>query len=255
MEHATARPDDRSARVAGLLFVVTFVSAIAGLLLYGPVLSDPLYVAGPGDDVRVLLGVVCEIVLVISNLGTAVVLYPVLRRHHEAAAIGFVVARVIECAFIIVGMLAVLTIVGLRREAAADGSGAELVDVARALVVLHDWTFLLGPGFTVGIGNGLLLGFLMFRSRLVPRPLAVIGLVGGPLMSVSGIAVLFGAYGQTSVVSGLLTVPEIVWEASLGIVLLVAGFRRGARPVAAEAVVGAVNRPEADRAARGPASD
>lgn len=223
------RPDDRSARIAGFLFIVTFVSAIAGLLLYGPVLSDPSYVAGPGDDVRVLLGVVCEIVLVISNLGTAIVLYPVLRRYHEAAAIGFVVARVIECVLIIVGMLAVLTVVGLRREAAADGTGSELVEVAGALVVLHDWTFLLGPGFTVGIGNGLLLGFLMFRSGLVPRPLAVIGLVGGPLMSLSGIAVLFGAYGQTSVVSGILTLPEIVWEASLGIYLLVVGFRRGTR--------------------------
>ena len=111
MDHPTAYPVDRTARVAGLLFLVTFVSAIAGVLLYGPVLSDPLYVVGPGEDGRVLLGVVCEIILVISNLGTAVVLYPVLRRYHEAAAIGFVVARVIECAFIIVGMLAVLTIV------------------------------------------------------------------------------------------------------------------------------------------------
>jgi hypothetical protein len=246
MDQTTARPHDRTARIAGLLFLITFVSAIAGVLLYGPVLSDPLYVTGPGDDVRVLLGVVCEIVLVISNLGTAIVLYPVLRRHHEAAAIGFVVARVIECAFIIVGMLAVLTIVGIRRDAAADGSGAELVDIAHALVVLHDWTFLLGPGFTVGIGNGLLLGFLMFRSRLVPRPLAVIGLVGGPLMSVSGIAVLFGAYGQTSVVSGALTLPEIVWEASLGIVLLVAGFRRGTHPVAAETAAVAVSHPAAE---------
>jgi hypothetical protein len=224
-----AHPDDRSARIVGFLFIVTFVSAIAGVVLYAPLLSDPSFVTGPGDDVRVLLGVVCEIVLVISNLGTAIVLYPVVRRFHEAAAIGFVVARVIECVFIVVGMLALLTVVGMRRDVAASDSGA--VEIAGSLVTLHDWTFLLGPGFTVGIGNGLLLGLLMFRSRLVPRGLAVIGLVGGPLMSLSGIAVLFGAYGQTSVVSGVLTLPEIVWEASLGIYLLVKGFRSADRPV------------------------
>jgi hypothetical protein len=231
------RSDDRAARITGALFLVTFISAITGVVLYAPVLSDPGYVFGVGDDVRVLLGVVCEIVLVISNLGTAIVLYPVLRRYHEAAAIGFVVARVIECVFIVVGMLSVLTVVGLRRDSGADGGGAEYGDIARALVVLHEWTFLLGPGFVVGIGNGLLLGFLMYRSRLVPRPLATIALVGGPLMSLSGIAVLFGAYGQTSVISGVLTLPEIVWEASLGVYLLVAGFRRPSRaaPVEAEA--------------------
>jgi hypothetical protein len=126
-------------------------------------------------------------------------------------------------------MLSVLTVVGLRREGDAGGEGAGYGEIARALVVLHEWTFLLGPGFVVGIGNGLLLGFLMYRSRLVPRPLATIALVGGPLMSLSGIAVLFGAYGQTSVVSGVLTLPEIVWEASLGVYLLVAGFRHPAR--------------------------
>lgn len=228
------RAADRTARLAGFLFIVTFVSAIAAVILYAPVLTDPQYVTGRGDDVRILLGVVCEIVLVISNLGTAVVLYPVLRRHHEAAAIGFVVARVMECVMIVVGILSVLTVVGLRRAAEDSGDGAAYVEVARALVVLHDWTFLLGPGFVVGIGNGLLLGFLMYRSRLVPRPLAIVALVGGPLMSLSGIAVLFGAYGQTSVISGVFTLPEIVWEASLGIYLLAVGFRRAPAAVVAE---------------------
>jgi hypothetical protein len=236
--HTPTRSDDRSARITGALFLVTFVSAITGVVLYGPVLSDPGYVASPGDDVRVLLGVVCEIVLVISNLGTAIVLYPVLRRHHEAAALGFVVARIIECVFIIVGMLSVLTVVGLRREGGEGGEGAGYGEIARALVVLHEWTFLLGPGFVVGIGNGLLLGFLMYRSRLVPRPLTMIALVGGPLMSLSGIAVLFGAYGQTSVISGVLTLPEIVWEASLGVYLLVAGFRHPSRVAPVDESVG-----------------
>ncbi|WP_223263282.1 DUF4386 domain-containing protein [Arthrobacter sp. NamB2] len=220
------KSDDRAARLAGIFFIITFVSAIAGALLYGPVLTDPEYVTGPGADVRVLLGAVCEIVLVITNIGTAIVLFPLLRRHHEAAALGYVAARIMECALIVVGMLSVLAVVTLRQVAASDGDGASYLPVARALVVLHDWTFLLGPGFVVGIGNGLLLGFLMYRSGLVPRRLALLGLIGGPLMSVSGVAVLFGAYEQVSVWSGLATLSEIVWEASLGIYLAFVGVRR-----------------------------
>lgn len=231
------KSDDRAARVAGIFFIITFVSAIAGALLYRPVLADPEYVTGPGADVRVLLGAVCEIVLVITNIGTAIVLFPLLRRHHEAAALGYVAARIMECALIVVGMLGLLTVVALRQVAASDDDdGTSYLPVARALVALHDWTFLLGPGFVVGIGNGLLLGFLMYRSGLVPRRMALLGLVGGPLMSASGIAVLFGAYGQTSVWSGLATLPEIAWEASLGIYLTI----RGARRLAAEGAPGTV---------------
>ena len=181
---------------------------------------------------------VCEIVLVIANVGTAVLLFPVLRRHHEAAALGYVTARVLECALILVGMLSLLAVLTLRRTSTALGDGAGGGDggdggdgtayevAAQALVAVHDWTFLLGPGFVVGIGNGFLLGYALYRSRLVPRRMALLGLVGGPLMSLSGIAVLFGLYGQSSLWSGLATLPEIAWEASLGLYLTIAGFRR-----------------------------
>lgn len=235
--------DARAARTAGIFFLLTFVSAIAGAILYAPALTDPGYVEGPGADVRILLGVVCEIVLVITNIGTAIVLFPVLRRHHEAAALGYVAARIMECALIVVGMLGMLTVVTLRRSVAqGDGGDSEsYLPVARALVALHDWTFLLGPGFVVGIGNGLLLGFLLYRSGLVPRRMALLGLIGGPLMSASGIAVLFGAYGQTSVWSGLATLPEIAWEASLGIYLTFVGFRRNG-PEGADGADGAEGR-------------
>ncbi|MDM7991355.1 DUF4386 domain-containing protein [Arthrobacter sp. zg-Y877] len=215
---------NRTARTAGILFLLTFVSAIAGAALYAPLLTDPNYLTGPGVDTRILLGAVCELVLIITNIGTAVVLFPVLRRYSETAAVGYLAARIVECTFIAVGILSVLTVVTLRQTAGADA--AEYLPVARALVAVHGWTFLLGPGFVVGIGNGLLLGFLMYRSHLVPRPMALFGLIGGPLMSMSGIAVLFGAYGQSSVLSALATLPEIIWEASLGIYLVVVGFRR-----------------------------
>ncbi|MBO0906969.1 DUF4386 domain-containing protein [Arthrobacter sunyaminii] len=226
----------RTARTAGPLFLLTFVSAIAGAALYAPLLTDPDYVTGSGADTRVLLGAVCELVLIIANIGTAVVLFPVLRRHSETAAVGYVAARIMECALIAVGILSVLTVVTLRQTAGAD----EYLPVARALVALHGWTFLLGPGFVVGIGNGLLLGFLMYRSHLVPRPMALFGLIGGPLMSLSGLAVLFGAYEQSSVPSALATLPEIIWEASLGIYLTVVGFRRP-RPVRAFSPTGNVD--------------
>lgn len=218
-------PQDKTARTAGILFLLTFVSAIAGAALYAPLLTDPDYITGPGGDTRILLGAVCELVLIIANIGTAVVLYPVLRRYGPAAAVGYVAARIMECALIAVGILCVLTVVSLRQSPDA----AAYLPVAQALVALHGWTFLLGPGFVVGIGNGLLLGFLMYKSQLVPRPMALFGLIGGPLMSLSGIAVLFGAYGQTSVPSALTTLPEIIWEASLGLYLAIRGFRVAGR--------------------------
>jgi hypothetical protein len=230
---------DRTARLTGVLFLLTFVSAIAGALLYVPLLTDPDYVLGPGADTRVLIGVVCEIVLVLTNLGTALVLYPVLRRHHETAALAYVVARIMECALIVVGMLAVVSVVELRRSQDGADEGATRA-VAQALVAVHDATFLLGPGFVVGIGNGLLLGFLLYRAHLVPRPVALLGLLGGPLMSLSGIAVLFGAYEQTSVWSGLLTLPEIAWELFLGVYLTVHGFRGVKGRAPGEVPVGAV---------------
>ncbi|KAD4059906.1 DUF4386 family protein [Arthrobacter yangruifuii] len=216
---------NRTARTAGILFLLTFISAIAGAALYAPLLTAPDYVTGPGPDTRALLGVVCELVLIVANIGTAVVLYPVLKHHSGTAAIGYVAARIMECALIAVGILSVLTVVTLRRAVEAGGSADQYVGVAQALVAVHDWTFLLGPGFVVGIGNGLLLGFLFYRSHLVPRPLALFGLIGGPLMSLSGIAVLFGAYSQSSLPSALATLPEIIWEASLGIYLALGGFR------------------------------
>jgi hypothetical protein len=224
--HST-RTDDRRVRVAGVLFLITFVSAITGAVLYQPALADPASVPTGGTDVRIMVGAVCELVLIVANIGTAVALFPVLRHRTEVAALGFVTARVMECVFIAVGVLAVLTLVSLR----AHGDAASFALVAPALVALHEWTFLLGPGFVVGIGNGLLLGFALYRSGLVPRPMALFGIIGGPLMSLSGIAVLFGAYGQSSAISGVLTLPEIVWEAFLGLYLTIIGFRRPAAQI------------------------
>jgi Domain of unknown function (DUF4386) len=213
----------KTALVAGVLFILTFVTGIAGALLYGPVLSDVGYVTGAGNDTRVVLGAFFEVFLVITNIGTAVVLFPILRRQNEGLALGYVTARLVECTFIVIGMIGVLSIVTLRQGATGADAGS-LVAVGKSLVAIHNWTFLLGPGFVAGVGNGLVLGYLMYRSGLMPRRLAVIGLVGGPLLAASGMAVLLGVIPQFSTWQGIATLPEIVWEASIGLWLTFKGF-------------------------------
>jgi Domain of unknown function (DUF4386) len=212
------------ARVTGVLFLITFITSIpAAFVFYAPVLDDPRYIVGAGADTSVQWGAFLELILIIANIGTAVVLFPILKRQNEILALGYVTARLVECAFIAVGILSLLSVVTLRQEAAGADAGS-LIAVGESLVALHDWTFLLGPGFVVGIGNGLMLGYLMYRSALVPRAMAVLGLTGGPLVMASGVAILFGAFEAGSVWQAIATIPEFLWELSLGIWLMVKGF-------------------------------
>jgi hypothetical protein len=231
----TPEQTHRAARLCGLFFIVTFVTSIPALLLYDPVLHDARYVLGGGADDQVFLAAALELLLIVANIASAVVLYPILRRQHAGAALGFITARVMESAFIAVGILAVLSVVTLRQDAVGD-PGTRLA-VADAMVAVKDWTFLLGPGFVVGIGNGLLLGYLLYRSGLVPRRMALLGLVGGPLVCASGIAVMFGVLEQGGAGQFIATIPEIAWEASLGIYLTVMGARRSSLPGRAPALV------------------
>jgi hypothetical protein len=221
-------PTRTTARIAGVLVIATFVTSIpAALWLYTPVLDDTGYILGAGADTRVALGALLEVLLIIANVGTAVVLFPTLRRQHEALALGYVTARLVECTFIAIGIVSLLGVVTLRQDlaGAAGADAASLVTAGRSLVAVHDWTFLLGPGFIVGVGNGLLLGWLMYRSGLVPRGMALLGLIGGPLIIASGIGVLLGAFEQGSAPQVIATAPEFVWELSLGIYLMVKGFK------------------------------
>jgi hypothetical protein len=213
----------KTARLAGFLFVMTFVTSIPALALYDHVLNETHFVTGTGSDTQVLLGAFLEVLLIVANIGTALVLFPILKRQNEPLALGYVAARILESVFIALGVVSVLSIVTLHQDAGAHAS--TLVPVGRALVAMHDWTFLLGPGFVVGIGNGLILGYLMYRSGLVPRGLAVLGMVGGALICLSGIAVLLGAFDKGSLPQGIATVPEFIWELSLGIYLMVKGFK------------------------------
>src|SRR4051812_48708111 len=218
------------ALVAGVLLVITFITSIpAQLILYDPVLHNPDYILGGGAaDNGVSLGAFLELILIIANIGSAVVLFPILKRVNEILALGYVTARVIESAFIAAGLLSLLTIVTLRQEATAGADAGSLLTVGKSLVALHDWTFLLGPGFVVGVGNGLILGYLMYKSALVPRAMAMLGLIGGPLIIASGVGVLFGVIGAGGEWQVIATIPEFFWELSLGIWLIFKGFNPSA---------------------------
>ena len=217
------------ARVTGVLFLITYVTSIpAAFVLYPPLLDDPRYIVGAGADTSVRLGAFLEVILIIANIATAVVLWPILKRVNEILALGFVTARIVESAFIAVGILSLLTVVTLRQEAAAGADAASLLAAGQSLVALHGWTFLLGPGFMVGVGNGLILGYLMYTSRLVPRGMAVLGLIGGPLIIVTGAAIVLGLIEQGGAVQTIAVMPEFLWELALGIWLIVKGFNPSA---------------------------
>lgn len=216
----------KSALATGVLFILTFVTSIPALVLYGPVLSDAHYVLGPGADPRIFAGAFLEVLLVISNIGTAVAVFPVVRRQNESIALGYVAARVVESTVIAVGIVSLLAVVAMRRDLAGGGTDpAALVVAAKALVAVHKGTFLLGPGYCAGIENGLMLGYLMYRSGLVPRPIAVLGLIGGTLAFAAATAELFGLWPQVSGTAFLLVLPEALFEASIGVYLTVKGFR------------------------------
>jgi hypothetical protein len=219
------------ALVTGIFFIITIIPApIAAFILYAPVLNDPDYVVGAGADTIVRLGAFLEVIIAIAIIGTAVTLFPIVKRQNEGFALGYVAARVFESTIIVVGIISLLSVVTLRQDfaGAAGADEASLVTVGKSLVAIHDWTFLLGPGFMPGV-NGILLGYLMYSSRLVPRPLALLGLVGGPLLFASGIAVLFEVIEAGSVWQGIASIPEFLWELFvLGIWLIVRGFNPSA---------------------------
>jgi hypothetical protein len=212
------------ATVTGWLMVVTFVTSIpAYFILYAPVRDNPDYVTGAGADptASVALGAVLELVLIVANVGTAVVPYALFKRYSQSLALGYVAARIIECTFIAIGILSMLTFLFMRQEGRADADPV----IGEFLVAIHDRAFLLGPGVFAGVANGMILGYLMYRTGLVPRGMAMLGLIGGPALVVAAIAIMFDVIERGSAVQGLATIPEFIWELSFGIYLIVKGFR------------------------------
>jgi hypothetical protein len=209
----------KTALVAGVIYLITFAS-IPTLSLYGPVRNNPSYILGPGPDTGVLIGAVLEVIVALACIGTAVVLYPVVKRQHEGLALGFVGARVLEAATIFAGVVSLLSVVTLRQ----SGAGADALAIGQALVAVNNWTFLLGQGVLPAV-NALLLGSLLYRSRLVPRIIPLVGLIGSPLLLTSDVGVLFGLWPQVSALTAIGALPIALWEFSLGVYLVVKGFK------------------------------
>lgn len=202
---------------AGVLYLLTFVS-IPSVWLYNSVKSAN-YILGSGPDTSAVAGGILEIIVALAGIGTAVVLFPVLKKENESAALGLVAARILESGTIFVGVAFVLSIVTLRKSHA----GTDALAASHVLVDLYDRIFLLGQSFMPAICD-LLLGFLLYRSRLVPRGLSIIGIVGGPILLVGYLAVMFGLIGQHASITGLFALPVAVFEFSLGVWLVVKGF-------------------------------
>jgi hypothetical protein len=216
----------KTALVAGVFYLITFVS-IPTLALYGPVKNHRDWILGSGSHTGVLVGVFLEVIVALAGIGTAVTLYPVVKRQNEGLALGFVTARLLEAAMIFTGVLSLLSLVTLRHDlgGAVGANAAALVTTGASHVAVYNWTMLLGQTLMPGI-NALLLGSLMYRSRLVPRVIPVLGLIGGPLLIAAVIATLFGGdIGHVSAFRAIATFPVAAWEFSLGVWLVVKGFR------------------------------
>jgi hypothetical protein len=211
-------PLRKTALVAGVLYLLTFIS-IPTLFLYGPV-KGANYILGPGPDTAVIVGGILEMIVALAGIGTAVVLFPVLKRQNEGVALGFVGSRVLEAATIFSGVVLLLSVVTLRQA----GVGAGALVAAQTLVALYNRTFLVGQSLMPAV-NDLLLGLLLYQSRLVPRVLPLLAFIGAALLVASDIAVLFDLLGQTSAVSGLAALPIALFEFSLGVYLIVKGFK------------------------------
>ena len=213
----------KTALVAGVCYLITFAS-IPTLALYGPLKNNRDWVLSSGSHAGVLAGGFLEVIVALAGVGTAITLYPVVKRQNEGAALGFVAARVLEAVMIFTGVVSLLSLVTLRQDlsTAAGANAAALVTVGAAHVAVYNWTFLLSQSLMPGI-NALLLGSLLYRSRLVPRVIPVIGLIGAPFLICTVIATLFGGMKLGS--PELAAVPVAAWELSLGVWLVVKGFR------------------------------
>jgi hypothetical protein len=218
-------PMRRTSLAAGILYLITFVS-VPTLALYQPVREQAGFILGVGSDTGVRWAALSEVVVALACIGTAVVLYPVAKRQSPTAAIGFVSARVMEAGLIIVGVVNVLTVLTLRQEVPGTDEAA-LITTGHTLAAAYDWTALLSQSL-VPVFNAVFLGYVLYRSRLVPRGLPVMGLVGAPLLLVSDLAIFFGLYDRTAPLAALAVIPIALWELSLGVYLTVKGFRPAA---------------------------
>jgi hypothetical protein len=213
-------------RASGIFYLLTFAASMPALMLLDPILNNPDYIVSAGQDTQVLWACFFDFINALAGIGSAVAVFPVAKRVNESLALGFVLSRMVEAAIIMIGVVALLTVVVLRQDVggsvAADVSA--LTTTGHALVTVRNWTFLFGPGFMVTV-NAVLFGSLLYRSRLVPRIIPAMGLIGAPLLLTANMLTFFGHNTQTGGWSMLATLPVAAWELSVGFYMVIKGFK------------------------------
>jgi hypothetical protein len=222
MRGAQLSPTRKTALVAGVFYLITFVS-IPTLGLYSSVKGKD-FIISSGADTGAYWGCLLEVIVALAGIGTAVTLFPVVKRQNESMALGFVATRTLEAAMIFAGVASLLTLVTLQNPGASGADATSLTTVGEALVAFYNGVFLLGQSL-MPVANAVLLGTLMYRSGLVPRVIPAIGLIGVPLQLTAVILTMFGVIERTSAATGILVIPDFIWELSLGIYLVVKGFK------------------------------
>lgn len=216
--------------LVGILFIITWITSIPALILYGPVLNgSDFLVNGAAHEHLVILGAVLEMLVVVSVAGTAIGLFPFLRKHNERLALGYLCFRVFEAIFIAIGIVSVLALVTLSRDfvAASAPDASAFQAVGSALIAMHDWTFILGPNFMLGV-NVAICATVLYRSRLVPRFIALLAFAGATLVLVAALLEMFGVIDQVSTWGALFAAPEFAYEIALAGWLIVKGFNASA---------------------------
>ena len=216
-------PVRRTAFFGGLFYLLTFASSIPAVFLLSPVVNDARYIVGAGADTQVVWGTVLDLVNALTAVGSAVALYPVLKRYSPSMALGFVTTRMFEAAVISIGVVSLLTVVTLRQPGATGAEASSLLVTGHALVAAYNWVFLVGPNLMPAV-NGVLLGTMMYRTGLVPKAIPVLGLVGGPLLLAVTLASMFGLTHHGSAWWAV-AAPIALWELLLGLYLTFKGFR------------------------------
>ncbi|HTE01261.1 MAG TPA: DUF4386 domain-containing protein [Mucilaginibacter sp.] len=218
--------DRETAIIVGILFLLTEVTSVTGILLYHPILNDPVYIIKASvNETRVLWGAFFEVILAFANIGTAITLFPILKKYNECMALGAVCFRLLEAAIILIGIMSLLTMVtlnhGFLKE--TDPNVSDYLTAGKLLVAIHNWTFLFGPNLVLGPST-FLTGYLLYKSTLVPRFIAVLGLIGGALILVNALLVMLGIFLQISFWGAVMAAPVFFYEVSLAVWLLVKGF-------------------------------
>jgi Domain of unknown function (DUF4386) len=236
-------PTRKTALAVGILYLLTFIGSIPGALLMAPVLTNPNYIAGPGAATQIGIAAVCEMVNVLALIGCAVAAFSIVKRQHEGLALGYVATRSFEAAVIVIGVVSILAVSSLQQIAAAGGDAAAFVPVGVALVDVRHWTMVIGP--SMAAFNALMFGTLLYRSRLVPRAIPALGLVGAPLLISWAAGAMIGVTEPNTAWHSIAVFPFFFWELAVGLWLTFKGFNRNA-PIVVAAMAEA-NGPTASR--------